>query len=228
MASDQPAESTKKGKSLLWDLEQKFINTITPKLPQWMNGYNLTWCNVFWTVGVVLFGLLAKGNINWLWLVSIMIFMQWLTDSFDGAVGRYRKTGLVKWGYYMDHLFDYLFLCAILLAYSFVMPDGYDYELFLVLIVFGAFMVNSFLSFGATREFKIEYLKIGPTEVRIIFIIINSLIILFGKTYIAFALPPVLAFSVLGLWLVIFRTQRYIIKLDMKNKGADNLKDMLK
>lgn len=79
-------------------------------------------------------------------------------------------------------------------------------------------MVNSFLSFAATNEFKISYLGIGPTEVRLIFIIINSLIILFGKTYMAPALPLILIFSLLGLIVTVYRTQKYLWKIDMNKK----------
>lgn len=215
---EEISDKKKIGESLLWNLEQKLINKVTPKLPNFVNGYNLTWCNVLWTTGVVFSGLLAKTNINWLWLMSFFIFMQWLTDSFDGAVGRYRKTGLIKWGYYMDHLFDYLFLAAILLSYSLIMPVGYDFAILLTLIIFSGFMVNSFLSFGATGKFRIAYLGIGPTESRIIFIIINTLIIFFGQTHLAFALPYIFILSALGLWLVIYRTQREIYKIDMENK----------
>lgn len=213
------ADKMKVGKPLLWNLEQKFINHFTPQLPAYINGYNLTLCNIVWS-GLVVFGGFLAGfyHIQWLWLVSIAIFMQWLTDSFDGAVGRFRKTGLIKWGFYMDHLFDFVFLCAILIAYSLVLPDEYDYMLFFVLVVFGTFMVNSFLSYGVTQKFRISYMRIGPTEVRIIFIIINSLIIFFGKTYMALALPFVLAFSLLGSILVIYRTQKQIYAIDMENK----------
>jgi hypothetical protein len=90
--------------------------------------------------------------------------------------------------------------------------------------MFGAFMVNSFLSFAATNEFKISYLGIGPTEIRLIFIVVNTLLIIFNKTYMAAALPYVLTFSVFGLFVVIFKTQKYLWKVDMdQKKNEQNL-----
>ena len=79
-------------------------------------------------------------------------------------------------------------------------------------------MANSFLAFAASNEFKIAYMGIGPTEIRILFILINTLLIIFGKTYMAGALPYVLLFSLLGLIVVTYKTQNYIWNIDMKNK----------
>jgi len=212
------AGDKKKGASLLHSAEGKLRDYLLPKIPLWCETYHLTWMTLLWSLLIVGFGFLAKYNINWLWFVSFFIFMQYITDLLDGAVGRYRNTGLIKWGYYMDHFLDYIFLCSILIAYSFILPDKFKYILFFLLALFGAFMVNSFLSFAATNEFKIEYMKIGPTEVRIFFIAINTMIIIFGKTYMAWSLPYVLGLSLLGLCVVVYSTQKYIWGLDMDIK----------
>lgn len=215
---EQFAGDKKKGKSLLWDIEQKIIKKIVPKVPQWMQSYHLTLFTIPCSGLIIFFSFLAKYNIHWLWGVSLMIFFQWLTDSLDGALGRYRNTGLIKWGYYMDHFLDYIFLSSILIGYSFILPDNFKYQLFFILMMFGAFMVNAYLSFAATNEFRISYLKIGPTEVRILFIAINTLLIIFGKTYLHQALPFVLVYSFLGLFVVVYRTQKRLWEIDMENK----------
>ncbi|MBM3199788.1 hypothetical protein FJZ53_02535 [Candidatus Woesearchaeota archaeon] len=147
-----------------------------------------------------------------------MIVFQYVTDLFDGAVGRYRNTGLVKWGYYMDHFLDYIFLCSVLIAYMFLVPDNMKWIQFFILALFGAFMVNSYLSFASTNEFKIEYLKIGPTEVRLGFIIANTLWIVFGHTYLKWSLPFVLVASILGLTFTVYRTQKHIWSIDMEEE----------
>jgi len=220
MAKTQFAGDKKKGGSLLFELEQRIVNKYVSRIPKNIETYHLTLLTILWSVLIIIFSYFASKNINWLWLVSLMIFFQYITDLFDGAVGRYRNTGLIKWGFYMDHLLDYLFLFSILIGYSFILPREFDYILFFILAIFGAVMVNSYLSFAATNEFKINYLKIGPTEIRIIFIAVNTLLILFGKTYAAPALPFILVFSLAGLIIVVYRTQRYIWKLDMKNKRS--------
>ena len=208
----------KKGLSILGNLELKLRSKLVPLVPKNIQTYHLTLMTILWSLIIVVSGFLAKYNINWLGLTSLMILFQYLTDLLDGEIGRQRKTGLIKWGFYMDHFLDYIFLCSILIGYSFLLSGNNIYILFFILALFGAFMVNSFLSFAATNEFKISYLGIGPTEVRLIFIIINSLIILFGKTYMAPALPLILIFSLLGLIVTVYRTQKYLLKIDMNKK----------
>lgn len=212
------AGDKKKGKPLLDWVDCKLRNILLPLVPSWIQTYHLTLTTILWSALIIFSGFMARYSIAWLWLSSAAIFLQYLTDLLDGAVGRERNTGLIKWGYYMDHFLDYVFLCSILIGYSLLMQGQPSYLLFLILAVFGAFMVNSYLAFAATNEFKIAYLKIGPTEVRLVFIAINTLLIAFGKTYIAPALPYVLLAALIGLIIVVYRTQKYVWKLDMKAK----------
>ena len=218
--NQQFAGDKKEGKWLTARLEDKVKAVLVPRVPACIETWHLTYSTIAWSIGVILFSFLAKTDIRWLWLVSLCIFLQYLTDLLDGAVGRTRNTGLIKWGYYMDHLLDYLFLCSILIGYSLLLPPEHLPKLFYLLALFGAFMVNSFLSFTATREFRISYLGIGPTEVRALFIAVNTALIVFGKTHLAPALPFVLAGSAAGLAITAFRTQRRIWRLDMANKAA--------
>lgn len=208
--------------SPLAKIERKFIDTNVARFPRWIQGYHLTLMTILWSLGMVMAGYLARGNLQWLWLSSLMLVFQWFTDGFDGALGRLRDTGIPKWGYYMDHFLDYIFLCSVLIGYAFIFNDQYN-SLFFILAIFTGFMVNSYLSFAVTNEFKIEYLKIGPTEIRLLFIVINTLLIIFHGTYLVWILPYVLAFSLFGLVLVVYRTQKRIWQIDMtkKNKNAD-------
>ena len=218
------AGDKKVGKGILSSLEHKFVAAYVSKIPLFIETYHLTYSTILWCILILVFSYFATTNLSWLWLVSLMIFFQYLTDLFDGAVGRYRKTGLITWGYYMDHFLDYFFLCSILIGYAFLLPDFYDIFLFFILAIFGGFMVNSYLSFAATNQFRIHYLGVGPTEIRLLFILINTLIIVFGKTYMTFSLPFVLVFSFLGLFFVVFKTQKYLWNRDMKHKKKISLR----
>ncbi len=176
-------------KSPLAKAERRFIDYCVPRFPPWIEGYHLTLTTVLWSAGLILSGYLAKQDLSWLWLASGMLFMQWFTDSFDGARGRYRDTGIPKWGFYMDHFLDFIFMCSILIGYAVLFESLYRI-IFLVLIpIFGAFMVNSYLSFAATTEFKITFLGMGPTELRLLIIILNTMIIIFGTGFVEKALP---------------------------------------
>src|SRR3989338_6683330 len=212
------AGDKKVGTSILGSLEKKCIVAFAPKVPHWIETYHLTYLTIPISLCLVLFGFFAQWNISWLWGSSIMIALQWVTDSLDGAVGRLRNTGLIRWGYYMDHFLDYVFLCSILIGYSFTIADRYN-TVFFTLAVFGAYMVNSYLAFAATNKFKIEFFKIGPTEMRLAFIVTNTLLIIFGKTYLAWTLPAIFWLSLVGLAFVVYDTQKHIWALDMAEKN---------
>ncbi len=205
-------------KSLLAAPEKRFIKYLTPKFPQWIQGYHLTLLTIPWSAGLIAFGMLAADNLRWLHASSLILVLQWFTDCFDGALGRYRDTGIPRWGFYMDHFLDFVFMCSVFIGWSFLFT-GIDRTLFWFMSLgMGALMINSFLSFGATGDFKITYLRTGPTEMRLLFIIINTVIAFFGVGLIEATLPYLFIAFVLGICVVVYRTQRYIWNIDMDEK----------
>lgn len=212
----------KVGESALHRLEKRFIAWAAPRVPKWIETYHLTLMTIPISVGLVLNGYLARGNTHWFWLSSVFIALQWLTDSLDGAVGRLRNTGLIRWGYYMDHFLDYVFLCAILIGYMVSFPDRYQEFYFFLLAIFGAIMVNSFLAFGATNQFRISHLGIGPTEIRIGFIFVNALLAIFGRTNLVWLIPYIAVISMILLIGLVYRTQKPIWEMDMEAKNRSN------
>jgi len=209
----------KEGTWFLAEAENRLKDWLVPKVPKSIETYHLTLTTVLWCAMIILFSFLARYDVRWLWVVSFSIFAQYITDLLDGEVGRRRNTGLIKWGYYMDHFLDYLFLCSIIIGYGLMVEDQNKYMLFYILALFGAFMVNSFLSFAATGAFRISYMGIGPTEVRLIFIAINTFIIAFAERFeIVRVIPYVLAGATFALFATVFQTQKQLWKLDMENK----------
>lgn len=213
----------KEGVWLLHRAEKSLRDTLVPLVPHWIETYHLTLSSVLWSTLIIGFGwLAAKVDVNWLMGASVCIVMQYITDLLDGEIGRRRNTGLIKWGFYMDHFLDYFLLCAILISYGFLLPDNQKYILFFVQALLGGFMVHAFLAFAATNKFKHSHLRIGPTEIRILFIVINTLLVLFGKTYLAAALPYALIFSAFGLCVVVFQIQKEIWEIDMRVKDKNH------
>jgi len=214
------AGDQKVGASIFYNLEIKFVEKTIRFVPKWLETYHLTMMTLIWSGLIVLFGYLAKNNLKWLWLVSLMIFMQYLTDLFDGKVGKLRKTGLIKWGYYMDHFLDYIFLSSILFVYFFLIPENMKLYDFVIAIIIIGFMVNSYLNFSVTNKFRIARLGIGPTEGRLFLILVNTFIIIFGVKNFLVALPWFVLISSLLLCFVIYRSHKEIWKIDMDRKKS--------
>ncbi len=212
------AGAHKTNNSFLSPLERRLAPIVIPRIPGWIETQHLTMLTLVWSLLIVLFSALAAGNIRWLWLVSLMIFLQWVTDHYDGKVGKYRNTGLVRWGYYMDHLLDYVFLCSILLGYAFILPEGSRFQLLLMLALFAAFDFSTFLAFAATDKLKISYLKFGPTEFRLALIVVNAWLINFGTKHMIGGLKWVNAGAAVGLCALVYTTQKKIWQLDMASR----------
>jgi phosphatidylglycerophosphate synthase len=216
MQIQQFAGANKTNTSFLSPLERRLAPLVLPRIPRWLETYHLTMLTLLWSALILVFSYLAAGNIRWLWTVSAMIALHWATDYFDGKVGKYRNTGLVRWGYYMDHLLDFVFLASIIIGYSFILPEKSRVQLLIMLALFAAYDFSTFLAFAATDKLKISYLKFGPTEFRLALIIINALLIMFGAKHMVNGLKWVNAGAAVGLCFLIYSTQKKIWRLDME------------
>ncbi len=196
--------------------ERAFIDRNVVGLPRWLRSWQLTMLTLPFTAGLILAGWLARGSEHWLWLASALMAAQWWTDCMDGTLGRLRGEGLVKWGYYMDHLLDFCFMSAMFVGWALMLGSGpAQFLMLMLMLVYGAMMVSSWLLFGATQRLKIVYLGLGPTEVRLLFVVVNTLIIVMGKeilSVMALATTLALALGVLG-WMA-WSTQRRLWELD--------------
>ena len=212
------AGATKTNTSFLTPLERRIAPVVLQRIPSWLETYHLTMLTLVWSVFILLFSYFAASDIRWLWPVSAMIFLQYVTDHYDGKIGKYRNTGLVRWGYYMDHLLDYFFLCSVIIGYAFILPERSRYQILFTLAIFAGYEMSTFLAFAATDRLKISYLKFGPTEFRLALIVINALLVQFGTRYMVSGLKYVNVGGAIGLSLLIYRTHKVVWGLDMNSK----------
>src|SRR2546423_5152968 len=215
------AGAGKTNSGFLVPLERRLTAFILPRIPRWLETYHLTLLTPVWSILIVVSGYLAARDLRWLWVTNLMIVLHYFTDHLDGKLGKYRDTGLRKWGFYMDHLFDYGFLCSILIGYSFLIPPNAVFSMMLVLCVFGAFMFHTSLMLTATEEFCVSFSKLGPTEMRIGLIVINALLIKFGVRPLKEALPYFAAGGTLMLVVVAYKAQKKLWQADMQAKQAE-------
>jgi hypothetical protein len=51
-------------RTLLAKWERNFIDANVPKFPRWIQGYHLTLTTIPWSVGLIVFGCLARGHLS--------------------------------------------------------------------------------------------------------------------------------------------------------------------
>ena len=217
----QFAGAGKTNAGLLVPLERRLARFVLPRVPLWIETYHLTLLTPVWSILMVVFSYFAARDLRWLWMVNLMIVCQYFTDHFDGKLGKFRNTGLYKWGFYMDHLFDYGFLASILIGYALLIPERAYFNLLLVLCVFSAFMFHTFLMLAAKEEFTVSFLCFGPTEMRIGLIVCNGLLVKFGIRPLKGVLPWIAGCGVVALGVLAYRAQQKLWKRDMLRKSQD-------
>ena len=88
------AGAGKTNTGLLVPLERRLARFVLPRIPLWLETYHLTLLTPVWSILIVVFAYFAARDLRWLWMVNLMIAFHYLTDHFDGKLGKFRDTGL--------------------------------------------------------------------------------------------------------------------------------------
>ena len=154
--------------SVLNAAEKKILVWLAQRQPKWMTSDILTWTG---TAGAVV---IAAGYINWLWLSSLGFVINWYGDSLDGTLARVRNCQRPIYGYYLDHTVDAVNELIMVLGIGLSGLMHLDLAL-MILALYLMLTVNVSINAHLKKEFRLTYAKMGPTEFRIIMIIVNTL-----------------------------------------------------
>lgn len=209
----------KSGFSVLRALEAPLIAWLVPRLPQRLKSTHLTFATLPICGVIVAACALSRADVRWLWLASAAIVLQWLTDSLDGALGRARNTGLVRWGYYVDHLLDFVFISAIFAGYLLIVPSA-ALLLFAAFALIGAIEVSTFLVVAAAKRFQIAHCGFGPTEGRLLLVGVNALAIFRGVGIIPRVLPWLIGLMAVALIGIAVKEARTLWRMDAVAREA--------
>jgi hypothetical protein len=156
--------------NILEPIFNKFKNFVVPKLPHFITTYNLTLISLLWSTLILFAGFKAKNNIKWLYLIIIAVILHIITDLLDGAVGRYRNTGAIHWGYFMDHTMDIILFDSVFISLFYCLPS-YRFPIFFISILISQMFFSSFLSIdsnGLDISSCNPFFCIGPGDALII------------------------------------------------------------
>ena len=160
--------------SILNELEKKVLIWLAERQPKWVTSDLLTYIGTFGAVVIAAGYILSAYNINFLWLSSLGFIINWYGDSLDGTLARVRKTQRPIYGYYIDHTIDGINEVMIFIGVGLSGLIHLEIAL-LALVMYLLMTVNVSINAHLKKEFKLTYAKMGPTEFRIIMILINTL-----------------------------------------------------
>lgn len=154
--------------------------TLAHRLPGWVTSDHLTVIGVIGAVGVGAGYALSVVDVHWLWLASAMLVVNWYGDSLDGTLARVRHAQRPRYGYYLDHAVD-AFTTVLIGAGIGLSPFVSLYGGLGIVILYLLLSINVYLESAVYDEFKMDYGLIGPTEVRILLIVLNTVAILLAS-----------------------------------------------
>ena len=160
--------------SVLNALEKKVLIWLAQRQPRWVTSDMMTFIGVLGAVVIAVGYILTSQNINFLWLSSLGFIINWYGDSLDGTLARVRNTQRPIYGYYLDHTVDAINEVMIFVGVGLSGLMHLEIAL-LALVMYLLMTINVSINAHLKKEFKLTYASMGPTEFRIIMIIINTL-----------------------------------------------------
>jgi tRNA A-37 threonylcarbamoyl transferase component Bud32/phosphatidylglycerophosphate synthase len=162
---------------VLANFERRLLERLARRVPRRIRPNHFTALGMVGAAGSGLAYALARYNPAWLWVASVMLVVHWLGDSLDGTLARVRSAERPKYGFYLDHVMGALSVVVVGLGIGvsgFVNP-----ALALgVVVAYLALAVNVYLESSVFGVATVEYGRMGPTEVRIALIVVNTVVAL--------------------------------------------------
>ena len=162
---------------LLAGVERRVLQALAARVPRSIRSNHLTVIGILGAVGTGTAYALTRYDPAWLWVASLLLGVNWLGDSLDGTLARVRGTQRPKYGYYLDHVVDAFSTVVIGLGIGLSPYVNLGLALGLV-VVYLALSINVYLESSVFGVFKISYGRIGPTEVRLLLVFLNTVLAL--------------------------------------------------
>ena len=154
------------------NIEEKSKEIICPRIPKWIGPDHLTLIGLLAVVLTAVGYILGFFNREWLILVPLGLVLNWFGDSFDGSIARYRKKTRPNYGYYIDKIIDAV--VVMIFALGIGLSGFVKIEIALLLAcAYFSLMLHVDLVVYVQNKAQTSFGPLGPTEVRIIGIILT-------------------------------------------------------
>lgn len=160
-------EAKRTQQSFLAGWEKKSLLWLAARTPSWINSDHLTVLGLVAMAGAGAGYWWSRTNRAALIVVIICLAINWLGDSLDGTLARFRNCCRPRYGFYVDHIvdaFSALFLLGGLALSGYMSP----WIALGLLVAYLMLSVEVYLASYTLGDFTISYFKMGPTELRLL------------------------------------------------------------
>ncbi len=219
MEQNEKEQSNRIQTSLLNPIEKVILRAMVRRVPSFVTSDHLTALGVFGALMIAAGYALTAFGPEWLWFANLGFVVNWLGDSLDGTLARYRNQQRPLYGFFIDHNLDCV--CEFLMVFGAGLSVYMSMHTALLIIV-PYLMLEVYVMINAhlKNEFRLTYAKLGPTELRLIIILVNSVLYFFPairewSTELSFAgqSATLSAMDVAGLFISISLVIIYIVSL---------------
>ena len=154
-------------------IERPVLRWLAARMPAWVTPDHLTAIGVIGGLLILCGYWLTGFDRNFLWLVNLGFVINWFGDSLDGTLARYRHIERPVYGFFLDHTVDAVTEVFMFLGFGLTPHISY-FSASLALIGYLILSVLAYVRTSVVGEFKISYGHLGPTEVRVLAILLNA------------------------------------------------------
>jgi archaetidylinositol phosphate synthase len=204
--------------------ERKLLHWLCSRLPAWITPDLLTFTAFLAGIAIAAGYVLSNISKTYLWVSTFGLLLNWFGDSLDGSLARYRKIERPRYGYFIDHSLDTLVEVMIAIGIGLSPYVRMDCALF-TLIAYLMMSVSVNIRAFVTGVFQISYIKFGPTELRVIMILVNTIFYFFDNPVIGHWYGPIGIPDLIALIITIFLISAFIIttlKVALKLRRSDD------
>lgn len=210
MSRRRAGEHERTGGFALARFEAWALPRLAAALPDRVMPDHLTGLGLLASTGIGVAYMLSNRDLSWLWAASGLLVVQWYGDSLDGTLARSRKIERPRYGFYLDHLTDAYSTLVIGLGLGFsplmLLSVGLS-----IAIAYLLLSINVYLETHVFGKFTLGHGTFGPTETRLMLILLNTLAIvwtplpfsLWGVSFTAFDVFGMLAVSTMVFMLLV-------------------------
>ena len=165
--------------SALGALERPALAWAASRLPEWITPGHLTAIGLIGALAAATGYCASRWSLQWLWLASAGLFVNWVGDSLDGTLARLRHIERPRYGFFVDHTSDLFAQTAVFLGLG-ASPCAHFGVACLALVTFLGAFVYSLICLRVRNSLRITYFGFGPTEIRALLIAGNLLTVAYG------------------------------------------------
>ena len=191
---DRATTHVRENHGLLAGVEKRMLIWLARRLPARVGSDHLTMLALLAMVGAGLAFWSARTWPPGLALVVVALAANWFGDSLDGTVARVRRHERPRYGFYVDHVLD---IVGISLLMGGMALSGFITPV-IALVFLAAYLLVAaevFLATSVSGTFRMSFLRVGPTEMRIL-LSIGTLMLYVRPTVTLGGLGPVLLLDV--------------------------------